>query len=246
MNELTRNEILEKLKNDEDYYGDFGKQFRSNSDISTLLKNPLLLGASQGSNINFLIGGYFHTAILEPDKLKKFKIIESTTRNTKAYKEMSSGEMCLLKHEVDNIELLIDKIHKNEMCMSLIKGINVEYEQPGIKEIAGLWWKGKADIVNHDEKLIVDLKTTGDITKFRSSAFRYNYDSQAYIYRRLFGYDLVFIAIDKKTHQIGIYDCSDAFYESGLDKVQQAVEQYKLFYENPDFDPNNYFINKTL
>ena len=73
-----------------------------------------------------------------------------------------------------------------------------------------------------------------------------NYNSQAYIYRKLFGYDLVFIAIDKKTRQIGIFDCSDAFYENGKDKVQQAVEQYKLFYDNPDFDPNNYFINKTL
>ena len=72
----------------------------------------------------------------------------------------------------------------------------------GIKKIEGLWWKGKADIVNHDEQIIVDLKTTSDITKFRSSAFRYNYDSQAYIYRKLFGYDLVFIAIDKKTKQI--------------------------------------------
>ena len=26
------------------YYGEFGKQFRSNSDISTLLTNPLSLG----------------------------------------------------------------------------------------------------------------------------------------------------------------------------------------------------------
>ena len=246
MDDLTKNDILERLKNDEDYYGDFGKQFRSNSDISKLLTNPLALHENQGSNINFLVGGYFHTAILEPDKLKNFKIIESTTRNTKMYKEISGGEMCLLQHEVDKIELLIETLQQNNVCMDLISGINVEYEQPGIKEIEGLWWKGKADIVNHDERLIIDLKTTGDITKFKSSAYRYNYDSQAYIYRRLFGYDLIFIAIDKKTHQIGMYDCSDAFYENGRDKVQQAVEQYKLFYENPDFDPKNYFINKTL
>jgi len=197
MDELTKKDILEKLKNDEDYYGDFGKQFRSNSDISTLLKNPLALGKSQGTNINFLIGGYFHTAILEPDKLKNFKIIESTTRNTKKYKEISGGEMCLLQHEVDKTELLIDTMRQNKVCMDLINGVNVEYEQPGIQQIEGMWWKGKADIVNHDDKLIIDLKTTGDISKFRNSAFRYNYDSQAYIYRRLFGYDLVFIAIDK-------------------------------------------------
>ena len=78
MNDLTKKDILEKLKIDEHYYGEFGQQFRSNSDISTLLKNPLALNKSQGTNINFLVGGYFHTAILEPDKLKNFKIIEST------------------------------------------------------------------------------------------------------------------------------------------------------------------------
>ena len=238
--------MLDKLVDDEQYYGAFGRQFRSNSDIMTLLTNPLALGTPQKPNINFLVGGYFHTAILEPNKLKKYKIVESSTRNTKAYKEISGGEMCLLQHEVDNLEMLIDTMKANNVCKGLIEGINVEYEQPGIKEIEGLWWKGKADIVNHDERLIVDLKTTSDITKFRSSAFRYNYDSQAYIYRKIFGYDLIFIAIDKKTGQIGIFDCSDAFYESGKDKVQQAVEQYKLFYDNPDFDPKDYFINKTL
>ena len=246
MEKLNKKEILERLRSDEDYYGDFGRQFRSNSDISTLLTNPLSLGTPQKPNINFLVGGYFHTAILEPEKLKKYRIVESTTRNTKAYREISGGEMCLLQHEVDQLELLIDTMQSNNVCRDLINGINVEYEQPGIGEIEGMMWKGKADIVNHDEKLVIDLKTTSDISKFRSSAFRYNYDSQAYIYRKLFGYDLVFIAIDKKTKQIGIFDCSDAFYENGKDKVQQAVEQYKLFYENPDFNPNNYFINKTL
>jgi len=246
MGEWNKKEVLDKLVDDEQYYGAFGRQFRSNSDIMTLLTNPLALGTPHKPNINFLVGGYFHTAILEPNKLKKYKIVESSTRNTKAYKEISGGEMCLLQHEVDNLEMLIDTMKANNVCKGLIEGINVEYEQPGIKEIEGLWWKGKADIVNHDERLIVDLKTTSDITKFRSSAFRYNYDSQAYIYRKIFGYDLIFIAIDKKTGQIGIFDCSDAFYESGKDKVQQAVEQYKLFYDNPDFDPKDYFINKTL
>ena len=243
---MNKQEVLTALKDDEKYYGDFGKKYLSNSDISTLLTNPLALGQKQANRPAFLVGGYFHTAILEPEKLKNFKIVEATTRNTKAYKEISGGEMCLLQHEVDKLELMIDTMQNNNVCRDLITGINVEHEQPGIGEIEGMMWKGKADIVNHDERLIIDLKTTGDISKFRSSAFRYNYDSQAYIYRKLFGYDLIFIAIDKNTHQIGIFDCSDAFYENGQGKVQQAVEQYKLFYDNPDFDPKNYFINKTL
>jgi len=246
MDKKVLNDAIERLRNDEDYYGEFGRQFRSNSDISTLLTNPLALGAEQKPNINFLIGGYFHTAILEPDKLKKYRIIESSTRNTKLYKEISGGEMCLLQHEVDKLELMIDTMVSNDACNDLINGIDVEYEKPGIKEIEGLLWKGKADIVNHDEKYVVDLKTTSNLHNFRNSAYKYNYDSQAYIYRKLFGYDLIFLAIDKVTRQIGIFDCSDKFYDSGKEKVKQAVEQWKLFYENPDFDPKNYFINQTL
>jgi len=243
---MTRKDELNKLREDEHYYGAFGKKFLSNSDISKLLTNPLSLGEAQKQIPAFLVGGYFHTAILEPDKLKKYRVIEATTRNTKAYKEISGGEMCLLQSEVDKLELLIDTMMSNEVCRSLIQGGNVEYEVPGIAEIKGKLWKGKADIVNHDEKLIIDLKTTADITKFRYSAQKYNYNSQAYIYRELFGYEMIFIVIDKTTHQIGIYDCSPEFYSKGEDKVERAVEAYKLFYENPDFKPENYFINQTL
>ena len=238
--------ILERLKNDEDYYGDFGKQFLSNSNVGTLLTNPLALKDPNPSNINFLIGGYFHTAILEPDKLKKYKVIQASTRNTNIYKELSGGEMCLLNHEVDQLELMIDKVLSNEVCRGLIRADNNDYEVPGIAEIAGVMWKGKADILNHSEKLIVDLKTTSNLADFRYSAKKYNYDSQAYIYKQLFGYDMVFMAIDKVTNQIGIYDCSDKFLETGKEKVEKAVEAYNLFYNDPDFVPENYFINLTL
>ena len=107
-------------------------------------------------------------------------------------------------------------------------------------------WKGKADIINHDERLIIDLKTTNDIAKFRYSASKYNYDSQAYIYNQLFGYEMLFIVIDKNTHQIKICDCSSSFYSKGQDKVQQAVAQYDLFFNNKDFDPDQYFKTETL
>ena len=115
-----------------------------------------------------------------------------------------------------------------------------------ITELFGNKWKGKADIVNHNEKLIIDLKTTADIDKFQWSASKYNYDSQAYIYSRLFGYEFLFIVIDKTTHQIGMFDCSPKFYERGEEKVSKASEAYDLFYKTKDFDPKQYFISKTL
>ena len=112
---MNEQDVLKKLEIDEHYYGDFGKKYLSNSDISTLLTNPLALGQPSKPSPAFLVGGYFHTAILEPEKLKKFKIVESTTRNTKAYKEISGGELCLLQHEVDKIELMTEKVLKNNM-----------------------------------------------------------------------------------------------------------------------------------
>ena len=244
--ELSRDEIIEKLREDEHYYGTFGNQFLSNSNIKTLMENPLQLGAPQPPNPNFAIGGYFHTAILEPSKLGNFRIVDASTRGTKKYKEEANGEMCLLSHEVVNLDIMIKTMLDNNVCRDLIKGKNVEYELPAFTEIEGNMWKGKADIVNHDEKLIIDLKTTGDLDGFRWSAKKFNYDSQAYVYKRLFGYDMMFIAIDKKTHQIGIYDCSEEFYERGYQKLVKATEVYDLFYKTDNFDPKQFFINQTL
>ena len=91
-------------------------------------------------------------------------------------------------------------------------------------------WKGKADIVTGD--LIVDLKTCTDIDKFKYSARKYNYDSQAWIYNQLFGKPMVFIVVEKNM---------------GRDKVFQALEVFKTFFgESPTEDIDNYFINDTL
>ena len=247
---MNKKQILKKLCNDEDYYGEFGNQFLSNSHVGKLLKDPLKAFEPSKPSPAFLVGGYFHTCILEPDKLEKFKVVKSANRNTKAYKDVAGGELCLLQHEVDMIELMREKVMSNDICRDLILGSDfertVDYEVPMITELFGNKWKGKADIVNHDEKLIIDLKTTADIEKFQWSASKYNYDSQAYIYSKLFGYEFLFIVIDKNTHQIGMFDCSPQFYERGEDKVRKASEAYDLFYKTKDFDPKQYFISKTL
>ena len=163
---MDKEKVLQRLKNDEDYYGDFGNQFLSNSHISKLLKDPLNVFKPSKPSPAFLVGGYFHTCILEPDKLNKYKVVKSTTRNTKAYKDFAGGELCLLQHEVDEIELMKDKLMANDICRGLILDNDLtvigkpnQYEVPGVTELFGNMWKGKADIVNHDERLVIDLKT---------------------------------------------------------------------------------------
>ena len=243
---MQRKKILKMLEDDDQYYNGIGREFLSNSHISILQTDPTKLKDPTPNHINFVIGRYVHTAILEPNKLKNFKIIESSTRNTKKYKELSEGEICLLQHEVDKIEGMVEKIEKNKYFGELIAVMNIEYEVPNIMQLEDLWWKCKADIVNHDDKLIVDLKTTSDINLFKARCKKYNYDSQAYIYSSMFGYEFIFLVIDKNTLKTGIFECSTEFYESGQRKVKEASEIYKLFYETENFDPNQYFITKTL
>jgi hypothetical protein len=246
MTDKEKLKALEKLRDDENYYGKFGKQFLSNSNIRSLLKDPLSFNQPIKDNPNLIIGKYFHTLILEPDKLENIKIIDASTRNTSIYKELSEGEMCLLQHEADSIALLRDTVMDNKVARDLIQDIDVEYEVPGLIELSGEWWKLKADIKNNTQSLVVDLKTTSDIDKFRYSAKEYNYDSQAYIYSTYFNMDMVFIAVDKKTRKLGIYDCSPQFLESGKYKVEKAVEAYRLFFKTEDFNFKDYCITETL
>ena len=243
---MNKNEILKNLDNDELYYGDYGKQFLSNSDIRSLLRDQLSFKKPIVGNPNLVKGGYFHTLVLEPDKLEQYKIIEAASRNSKIYKDLSGGEMCLLQKEADELQVLRDKLMANNVCKDLIQDIDVEYEVPGLIQLEDEWWKLKADIKNNTEKLVIDLKTTSNIDKFAYSAKEYNYDSQAYIYSSYFNMDMIFIVVDKISGKIGIFDCSSSFLERGKEKVEKAVDQYRLFYKNNDFDPAQYLVTKTL
>jgi hypothetical protein len=95
--------------------------------------------------------------------------------------------------------------------------------------------------------MIVDIKTTSDIDKFRYSANAYNYDSQAWIYNQLFGVPMVFVVIEKGSNRIGIFDCSDEFLDRGREKVKSAVEVWKKFF-GPDAteDINQFVTHLTL
>jgi hypothetical protein len=246
MNKEQIKEVLKRLEDDEQYYGEFGKQFLSNSDIRSLLKDPLTFKKKIDNNPNLIKGRYFHTLILEPDKLEKIRIIDTTTRNTTRYKELSDGEMCLLAHEADAIQSMRDTLMENSIARDLILDIDVQYEVPGLINLEGEWWKLKADIKNNTQSLIVDLKTTSDIDKFKYSARDYNYDSQAYIYSSYFNMDMVFLVMDKTTKKIGVFDCSPQFLERGKEKVEKAVDAYRLFFKNEDFNLKDYCITETL
>ena len=82
-----------------------------------------------------------------------FNIIDSSTRSTKAYKEASAeeGKILLLKKEQDHLDFLINKVRSNFRFHSDIFNPLNKYEVPGITELFGLKWKGKADIITPED-----------------------------------------------------------------------------------------------
>lgn len=243
---IDRLKILDALKDDEQYYGEFGQNYISNSDVGTLLKNPTQFRKPQDDNVNFHKGRYFHQLILEPEKAKETSFIDVSSRNTKAYKETAVNGIMMLEKEGQEIRDCVNAMMENYSFFEGIRQTGCEYEVPSIQEFNGVWWKGKADIVCPDK--LIDLKTTGNIDDFKWSARKYNYDSQCYIYQKLFGLPLEFYVVDKTTKRLGIFKPSEEFVARGEQKVIQAIEVYNRFFneDKKTEDINEYFINDVL
>lgn len=240
--------VTEQLRNDAEYYKGVGKNYLSNSDISALLGNPKEYGVEREDNKSFAEGRLFHQLLIEPDKAIDAHIVDASTRNTKIYKDYCDAnglDFCLLQHEVDKMKQLTQVMKSNIYFYDEIYKDGNLYEEPAIGEIKGMMWKGKADIIT--DEVIIDLKTTSDIKKFKWSAKAYNYDSQAYIYQKLFGKPLIFFVIDKETAQLGIFRPTENFILGGERKVERAIEVYKTYFgDNPTDDIDNYYIDEEL
>ena len=241
-------DVIKELTKDENYYGDLGRQYLSNSDIGALLTNPTEFGKDRPDNLNFVKGRYFHQSMLEPEKVASWDFVEASSRNTKIYKEaiLEQGiEFLLLQKEKDELDELVSIMTSNVHFYETINLDGNMIEVPMIGEVQGKMWKGKADIVTKD--FLIDIKTTSDIQGFKWSAKKYNYDSQCYIYQSLFDRPLIFYVIDKSTGQLGVFTPSQDFIKGGEQKVERALEVYERFFgENPTDDISSYFIEETL
>ena len=241
---------LQLLREDTHYYGKFGKQFLSNSDIITLLNDPKNFRKDKPMTKAMLVGRYFHTAMLEPEKIDsvEYWTIDASSRNTKLYKEQLlhyKRPLMMLTKEKEEIDKAISTMKNNLEFYDAIYHEDNKYEVPIIHEVMGVKWKGKADIVSSD--ILIDLKTTSNIKDFKYSARKYNYDSQAYLYQQFFNKPLVFYVVDKLTLELGIFYPTANFLNYGKDKVERAIEVYNKFYsKDATEDIETYIIKEEL
>ena len=242
-------EILELMKDDDFYYGYLGKAALSSSSIKLLLDSPkkykYVTEYGQKESSALSAGWLFHTAILEPEVFNSQIFVDVQSKNTKAYKlaKEQHDRVFTIKEKRD-AERLADAFLRNEHALQLIT--DCEFEVPAIGMVQGYPFRGKADVL--DSYRVVDLKTTSDLKAFPYAARKYGYDVQVYIYSELFNKpyeEFKFAAIDKGSLDIGIYDVSEEFYNSGKEKVTRALETYQAFFiDGADLD--SYCIKGTL
>lgn len=241
-------DIIERMYDDEFYYGYLGSNALSSSSAKKLLQSPKAYLKSLNVNQDaqpLRDGRLVHLSVLEPHKVNDLTIIDGS-KATKGFKEavldLGSANV-YTRSEFNNANKIADAVLKCSEVTSLLQG--AEFEVPQAKMIDGLPFRGKADILK--DNVIIDLKTTSDITKFRWSAKHFSYDLQAALYLKMFEADeFIFVVVDKDSKDIMICDCSDEFINNGLVKLDRAIEQYKYFFQDEIPNLDNYVIHETL
>jgi hypothetical protein len=243
-----KQELLDNMYEDDFYYNYLGKNALSSSSLKMLIQSPktykYVTKYGSGESQALRDGKLFHTMILEPHKIDDLVIVDVATKAGKAYKEAKEqGLEVYTSKELKDAERLADALLRNDEAVSYMN--KAEFEVPAIAMIDGIPFRAKADILKGNT--IVDLKTTTGLNEFRYSASKYSYDLQAYLYREMFGVDnFVFVAIDKGSLDIGIFECSDEFYESGKRKLEQGIANYKYFFGEEEVDLNQYVLRGVL
>lgn len=248
-----KDKLLKKMYDDSFYYGELGKYALSSSSIKYLLDSPKEYARSlnyKSDNPAFKTGRLIHLAALEPEKMDKLvHVVEVQSAVTKAYKdkvkEIGSSEFVYTRKEYDRAMYTVDALLQNDVWQQLTR--DAQYEIPGFDIVQGYPFRAKADVLGKD--YIADLKTTSDLKAFRYSAKKYNYDVQVYLYCKVFNIEwnnFIFFAIDKSSGDLGIYDVTEKFYNSGKDKVEYALKIYQQYFVKKDKELNEYVIRGTL
>ena len=230
--------LIESAKEDDFYYGFLGRNALSSSSITSLLDSPQAyldsITTKQKEVAAFLIGGAIHVSLLEEERLHKlYTQAPVSSRNTNAYKEMRQKEerKILTKPEWALMEKIQSKLQGLEE-FKYRRELSIT-EVPAIGEVLGMPFRAKADMLDNVNGCVYDLKTTSSIKDFKRSAYKYNYDAQAYIYCTLFGVDFdrfEFLVVDKNTLEFGIFKVSEKAFDMGEKKVRQGIEIYKEFF----------------
>ena len=240
--EFKVSDIIPKMYDDSFYYGYLGQHALSSSSCKKLIESPksyaTSLTESSPDSQALRDGRLTHLCVLEPHRLDEFTFVDGTkaSKSFKLTAEELGKDLVYTNLELNKAQKIAKAVLANEEAAALLSGC--EFEIPAIGEFMGLPFRGKADAKKGTT--IIDLKTTANIQDFEYSAKKYSYDLQAALYLDLFDADdFVFLVVDKRTLDVGVYTITAGFVDSGLQKLQVATDTYKNYIMS-DYDLEQY------
>lgn len=140
----------------------------------------------------------------------------------------------ITQSDFDEIKAISDSIKTVPDAWELLQG-EVEQSYFWTDDLTGEKCKCRPDVINHEKKLIVDLKTTDSCENnhFERSAKKYGYKLQAGMYREgvfqntFEEYGFKFVAVEKKPpYAVRIYNCTPEYIDQGYDKFRELIGIY--------------------
>lgn len=227
-------DILERMLDDEFYYGYLGSNALSKSACSKLLLGPkaYVKSLKKATETQALRDGrLIHLCTLEPHRIKDLTIVDVASKRGKAWDialTQNHPQMVYTQKELNYANSIANELLNCQDVSNYLS--EAEFEVPAIKMIDNIPFRGKADVIS--KGTIIDVKTTTKINSFKYSANNFDYDLQAALYLKLFDcYEFVFIAIDKETREIKICECNDSFISRGYEKLEEAIDKYREYLE---------------
>lgn len=203
-------------------------------------------------------GSAVHCKLLEPQKFdSRFAVAQTKfDRRTKAGKEAAeafekehAGKIVLTSDDGSRLSRIVESC----LAIPIVKEALTTFEKE--KELDLGDFKGKLDLVDLKNRVIIDVKTTRDATarEFVSQSLSLRYDIQLFHYAQLLGLGpmptVYTIAIESDSAQVACYDVTDIviskFTHNRYQKaLQTAYEVLEMKACPPKFSTD--IVNLTL
>ncbi len=225
----------------------FTKGGFSNSSIRLLKESALHHENGHLFNLEgmtFTFGSALHCMVLEPDEFDLRYAVESfegdtLNKNSNAYKEakkewLKTTEGKEVLSILDHKKLIRMSNNVLTIAGSLLTGGQTEIAL--MTPLNGIQCKGKADYINHEMRLIIDVKTTASIKDFDKSVYDYNYHSQLALYcdmmKEISGKDyrgiIVMVEVNQP-HMVRVAELDLPSMELGRELYTDMINKLKLW-----------------
>lgn len=179
------------------------------------------------------LGTLVHCLALNPQDFDNEFLVADYERRSKAgkarYAELQQYGLTVIKSkELEKAQAIVSALKRNKTAARLTSEGEKEkmFMQPRSADLLPL--KSRLDVHNESEKLVVELKTTRDISTLEKAITDYHYPLSAAFYLAI-SHSLSFVFVFVQTsepYEVAIFEPTREQLDQGRDEMQAALHQF--------------------